>query len=88
LVDRAALDRDLDASRQRGFALDDGEQAEDVRSLGAPILDAGGDPLGAISLTVPAFRLSRDALLALAPQVIAAARRIAVRLPPGLRELG
>ncbi|MBU8538849.1 IclR family transcriptional regulator [Falsiroseomonas tokyonensis] len=88
LVDRAALEAHLEAVRARGFALDDGEQAAEVRSLGAPILDRGGEALGAISLTVPAFRLSRQALLALAPQVIAAAQRIATRLPPAMREPG
>ncbi|WP_372617294.1 IclR family transcriptional regulator [Falsiroseomonas sp.] len=82
ITDRRALERDLMESRQRGFALDDGEQAAEVRSLGVPILDRQGRPAGAISLTAPAFRLSRDALAALGPEVMAAARRIAARLPP------
>ncbi|HZF77845.1 MAG TPA: IclR family transcriptional regulator [Acetobacteraceae bacterium] len=84
LVTRAALDADLDAAARRGFALDDGEQATEVRSLGAPVLDRHGVPHGAISLTVPAFRMTRDALLARAPEVMAAASRIAARLPPWL----
>ncbi|WP_170985289.1 IclR family transcriptional regulator [Roseomonas sp. AR75] len=84
LVTRAALEAALDAARDDGFALDDGEQAAEVRSLGAPILDRHGRPHGAISLTVPAFRLSREALLALAPAVRASAARIAARLPPTL----
>lgn len=83
-VDRASLEADLDASRARGFALDDGEQAAEVRSLGAPILDRAGLPFGAISLTVPAFRMTRTALLAQAPLVMAAAARIAARMPPFL----
>jgi DNA-binding IclR family transcriptional regulator len=86
LVDRPMLEQDLDASRERGFALDDGEQAAEVRSLGAPILDRNGDPLGAISLTVPAFRMPRRELLALAPLVVAAAHRIATRIAPSVRE--
>jgi IclR family acetate operon transcriptional repressor len=84
LVTRATLDAELDAARKRGFALDDGEQAAEVRSLGVPILDRNGMPLGAISLTVPAFRLSREALLAMAPATQEAGRRIAARLPPTL----
>jgi DNA-binding IclR family transcriptional regulator len=84
LTSRAALEAELDAARARGFALDDGEQAAEVRSLGVPILDRHGRPHGAISLTVPAFRRSRDALLALAPAVQDAAARIAARLPPTL----
>ena len=84
LIDRAALLEDLEISRQRGYALDDCEQVTEVRSLGVPILDRHGQPLGAISLTVPAFRRSREELIALAPRVIAMARRVASRLPPGL----
>ncbi|WP_376094510.1 IclR family transcriptional regulator [Roseomonas sp. CCTCC AB2023176] len=82
LVGRSELEADLAASRARGWALDDGEQAEDVRSLGAPILDRNGLPCGAISLTVPAFRRSREALVALAPRLTDAAWRIQARLPP------
>jgi DNA-binding IclR family transcriptional regulator len=82
LAGRAALEQDLALTRARRWSLDDGEQTEEVRSLGAPILDRHGRPHGAISLTVPAFRLSREALVALAPQVVAAAARIASRLPP------
>ncbi len=81
---RAAREQDLDAAARRGFALDDGEQAPEVRSLGAPVLDRHGVPHGAISLTVPAFRMTREDLLARAPEVMAAARRIAARLPPTL----
>ncbi|MGK7868060.1 IclR family transcriptional regulator [Falsiroseomonas sp. E2-1-a20] len=84
LTDLPALRQDLAAARARGYALDDGEQAMEVRSLGTPILDRHGHPLGAISLTVPAFRLAREALLALAPQLVAAAARISARLPPYL----
>lgn len=84
LDDRASLERDLEATRARGYAFDDGEQAAEVRSLGVPILDRRGRPLGAISLTVPAFRLNRDALEALAPKAVAAAARIAARVPPAL----
>lgn len=84
LADRAALSADLEISCKRGYALDDCEQVAEVRSLGVPVLDRHGQPLGAISLTVPAFRRSREELVALAPRVIATARRIASRLPPGL----
>ena len=45
ITDRALLERDLDGSRERGFAIDDGEQAADVRSLGAPILGPAGTPV-------------------------------------------
>lgn len=84
LVTRAALEADLEATRKRGYSLDDGEQAAEVRSLGVPILDRRGSPHGAISLTVPAFRRDREGLLSLAPMAQEAARRISARLPPSM----
>ncbi len=88
LTDRRLLEQDLDAARARGFALDDGEQTEEVRSLGAPVLDRHGVPLGAISLTVPVFRMSLATLLELSGPVKSAAQRISARLPPTLTAEG
>ena len=52
-----SLDRDLDRTRQRGFAIDDQEQADGMRSVAAPIFNAFGEPVAALSVTGPAFRM-------------------------------
>jgi DNA-binding IclR family transcriptional regulator len=84
LTTRAALEADLESTRVRGYSLDDGEQAPEVRSLGVPILDRSGHPHGAISLTVPVFRRDRTGLVSLASAVQDSARLIAARLPPSV----
>jgi DNA-binding IclR family transcriptional regulator len=88
ITDRAALEADLAATRARGYALDRGEQAAEVRSLGVPVLNSAGEPVAAISVTVPVFRRSEAELVALAPLARQAAARIALRLPPGLPAAG
>ena len=51
LVDLGALMADLHQARDRGYALDDEEDAENILCIGAPVFDHEGNPLGAISLT-------------------------------------
>jgi IclR family acetate operon transcriptional repressor len=48
--------------RRRGYALDLGEQDEDVVCVAAPIGSPGGRPLAALSLSGPASRMRRAQL--------------------------
>ena len=57
LVDPAELGADLDATRRRGFAIDDGEHAVGLRCVAATIYDDGGRPLAALSISGPAARI-------------------------------
>lgn len=57
-ANRKALLRDLEAIRRRGYAIDDEEIEEGVRCIGAPILNAEGQPVAAISLSGPTFRMT------------------------------
>ena len=79
LILEAALESDFEISRARGFAIDDEEQFEGVRAIGVPILDQSGQPMAAISVTAPSYRVSRSELEAMAPEVIRTAERIAKR---------
>lgn len=63
--------------RSRGYALDMEEHELGVRCIAAPILDANGNPLAAISLSAPALRLEDDRLQQLIPTVLDTAQKIA-----------
>lgn len=77
LVDREKLLEDLGAIRARGFSLDLEECEKGLRCVAAPVLDAEGRGIAALSLSAPAFRADPDTLEArLAPQVMAAAERL------------
>ncbi|GFG55194.1 IclR family transcriptional regulator [Mycolicibacterium agri] len=65
LTDVDALNADLERSRLRGFAIDDGEQEVGVRCFAVPV---PGAPLPtAISVSGPAIRLGLDAADRIAP---------------------
>ncbi len=80
IVDTAALRAELDAIRSRGYALDDAEREEGVRCIAAPIFDAGGAAVAAVSVSGPSLRLSLTKLHELAESVVATASAISVSL--------
>lgn len=51
-------DRALTVVRRRGWAASDREVSGEVRSVGAPLLDAAGRPLGAVVVSGPVHRIS------------------------------
>ncbi|MGC1430524.1 MAG: HTH-type transcriptional regulator BhcR [Albidovulum sp.] len=58
LCEAAALTADLEATRKRGFALDDEEKTEGMRCVAAPIFNSHGEPVAGISVSGPTFRLT------------------------------
>ncbi|HYY72704.1 MAG TPA: IclR family transcriptional regulator [Candidatus Bathyarchaeia archaeon] len=76
-----ALYRELEAIRQRGYAIDRGENEPEVGCLGAPIFDADGDPVAAISISGALQRiLSKDKEKAIAEALLAACRAVSKTL--------
>lgn len=71
------LDQQLNIIKARGYAVSIEEHHEGVSAVAAPILDHRAQPLGAIGVIGPSFRLSEEALHALGREVMEAARRIA-----------
>ena len=63
--------------QERGFALDEQEFEEGIDAVAAPILDQAGQPVAAISVAGPAYRLAHDRLMEMGPSVLTAARDIA-----------
>ena len=52
-----SLERDLARTRERGFAIDDQERAEGMRCVAAPIFNADAEPIAALAVSGPAFRM-------------------------------
>lgn len=75
------LERQLDAVRERGFSIDEQENVEGVRCVGAPVLDAVGQAQGAIVIQVPMVRLPQRRIPELGALVVAAAREAEAFVP-------
>lgn len=58
LTDVAALDKDMAATRLRGFAVDTGEYRANIYSIGAAITLPDGDVAGALGISVPDVNLA------------------------------
>lgn len=80
ITSEARLVAELDEIRQRGFSIDDEENEAGVRCIGAAVLARNGEPLGAISVSGPAGRLTLERVGELGPSVVETADVIARRL--------
>ncbi|MBV9879711.1 MAG: IclR family transcriptional regulator [Gemmatirosa sp.] len=76
ITSRVRLARELADVRRQGFATAFEEIEPGYAAVGAPVVDADGRAVAAISVGGPTTRLTRERLLALAPTVRAAAARI------------
>lgn len=54
ITDRGELLDELEAVRERGYALNDQEQMHGIRAVGAPIVDSKNGLIGALSVSGPA----------------------------------
>jgi IclR family transcriptional regulator, acetate operon repressor len=68
--------QDLEQIRRRGYAVDDEEAVMGARCVSAPILNASGEAIAAISVSGPVTRVSPGQVAALADAVTSAARNI------------
>ena len=75
IVNVSELSRQLDLIKARGYAISVDEQNTGISSVAAPVLDHRGEPIGAIGVIGPSFRLPEERLHALGRDVIEAARR-------------
>lgn len=71
-----ALEQDLIATRQRGYALDNEERHIGMRCISAPVFDEFGIPLGGLSISGPSVRINDGFVERSAPAVIAAANEL------------
>lgn len=74
------LDIELARVRQSGYAVDDEENEEQIRCLGAAVFDHKGNVIGALSLSSPAFALPLEVAHDLGPALVLAAADISLSL--------
>jgi len=86
------LRAELNAIRARGYAIDDEEHEEGVRCVGAAVRDYNGRPVAAISVSGPAFRVTKEKVSVIARSVVDAANALSAELghrtPTQSQELG
>ncbi|HLH21596.1 MAG TPA: IclR family transcriptional regulator [Chloroflexota bacterium] len=91
ITDPAAFRAQLGEVRRQGHALSEHERETWTRAVAAPVRDAGGGVVAALTVAGPSQRLPRAQLPALVAHVVAAADRLSHQLatrpetaPPGL----
>src|ERR1700684_1546134 len=58
MTSREALLKELERTSRRGYAVDDEEREEGVRCIGMAILNGQGEPVAALSISGPTFRIT------------------------------
>jgi len=80
ITDPAALRAEMELTRQRGFAVDNGEHQPGLRCIGAPIRDQSGAVFAAISISAPSWQMPVSEIDELNRVVIYHANLISQRL--------
>ena len=84
ITDGVALKQELKTIREQGYALDNEENEKGIRCIGAAALDESGTPVAAISVSGPAFRVTKKiAQEILRKKVVETAAEISRRLGYG-----
>ncbi|QFY13150.1 helix-turn-helix domain-containing protein [Nonomuraea phyllanthi] len=78
--DLAALRRELDGARRRGYAVNSEESERGVRAVGACVRDGAGRAIAAAAVAVPSVRWPKRRLTELAAPLLAAVTRISAAL--------
>ena len=76
----AELKTELERIRERGYSIDDEENEEGVSCVGAVVRGFEGDPVAAISVSGPTFRLGKEKVAMIAQSIIAAADGLSKQL--------
>lgn len=80
ITDRDALIAQLRIIKARGYAIEDQEILPGNRCVGAPVLDSAGQPVAAISVAGPVYRLTNERVAQLGPEIASVARNIGLGL--------
>lgn len=80
MTELPVLRRDLEAIRQRSYAIDDEEQEMGARCVAAPVRDRSGEVIGALGISAPSTRLSPERVSEAGLAIVEAAKKISGRL--------
>lgn len=75
------LARQLQETRQRGYSIDEQENVDGVRCVGAPVLDSYGRAQAALVIQVPTVRMPPERVRTLGEYVVETALEIARMVP-------
>lgn len=70
ITDRSALFDELNETRKRGFSLNDQEEIDGVRAVGAPVCDQTGRVLGSVSVSGPISRMQGERFRKKLPEMV------------------
>ena len=73
-----ALRAEMEKTRRRGYAVDDEELEEGLRCIAVPLLDAQRQPVAAVSISGPSFRVTAQKLPSIANHLLQCVRGISV----------
>jgi sugar lactone lactonase YvrE/DNA-binding IclR family transcriptional regulator len=76
LIDERVLSAQLDVTKARRYAVEDGEYNAGLRSVAAPILDGTNRAIGAVAIVGPAFRLTNARLHEIGADLLRSTQRI------------
>lgn len=80
ITDRTALEAELDRVRERGYGENAGESELGAHSIAAPIRDASGRVVAAISVAGPSLRFTPDTTRRITAETLRSAEAISARL--------
>lgn len=80
IADAVALAKQLARFRKQGWSVDEEENEAGIYCFGAPIVDAQGRPLAAVSVSTLRFRQKEDPVAAYVMPLLEACREIGVRV--------
>lgn len=66
-----AFFENIQDARQQGYALSEQEFEEGINAVAAPLLNSRGGPIASISIAGPAYRLTRQRMLEIGPDLVA-----------------
>ncbi len=78
LVSAEALRSELEKTRRRGYAVDYEEFEEGLRCIAVPLLDSQRQPVAAISISGPSFRVTAQKLPSIANHLLQCVRGISM----------
>jgi IclR family KDG regulon transcriptional repressor len=76
----ARLREELEATRQRGYGLDDEEFEDGIRAVSAPIRDIDGNVVAALSMPGPSNRLTPERIPEIAQALVEATNSVSSRV--------
>ena len=80
VAEAPALEHELARVREQGYAMTNEELEQGLNAVAAPVRDAGGRVVAAISVSGPVYRFDAARMAEVAPAVVAAAADISRRL--------